>query len=682
MTVTHTPASLLRRLLGLALLCLAMAVVGAEVSPARLLLLRGAVAVGEGRAAAAVADLREAALLTPEDWRCQLLYGQALAQVRQTVLMRSQFRRAGVLEPSNPAAWQAIAEAARDLSDPQLELAAAFGALRLFPENPRQLQRLVLLYRALGRKAEAERTEVQWRALLPPIQLDYRFLKGFHAASLEELRDLHAEEPTNRAILYALATEEWRAGHLAETRVCLQLLYTATPDNTELAAGYVHVLLLAGEVDDALAVLRQAAPKGHYALNRALALWSLSLGRPQDAIAPLERLLLRDPIDTAQNRLLGLAQLLTGNRPTAIAACRTAWLRDYDHLSAQLYAEVLQADGNPAEAERVLRKAIALHPTETMLSLQLAKLYRDTGQLDKSADALIAVAKGRPERVELLALAGERYCRAGYVQQAYGTACALRDSYPGDMAAALAAAQLFRRLSARSEARLTLTRYLAPTFPTPLPKADILLCIARDAAADNRLSDATQALSELRTAFPQHRDGYRELGHLYLQQANWPEAIRCYQEALARWPEDGEFTLALARATAQSGNPAQAILLYRQAAARLTTAEPLLELGALYARQRDDARARDCWLAAQERPGGSIRARMSLLASYQASRETTAAAAVTQELRSRLAGERQTRAARWQRLLTAAGYPPTPEEVDALLLLEPDLIDPANLPAQ
>jgi|GEM_PF-2568728 len=679
MTITIVPLS--KFILPPALLlCLLLApVLRAEVSPARLLLLHGAIALGEGQSSRAVADLEDAAEMNLEDWHCQLLYGQALLRAGQREQAKAQLRRATLLAPLNPRPWQALARAAREMKDLHLEIAAIAGMQRLAPEDPQMLRRLADIYRGMGRAADADRLDAQWKDTLPPLKLDYRFAVGTHDADLMELRKLAREDPDNRSVLYALATEEWRAGNLPEAREATRALYDAMPDDTEVVSAYAHLCLLTGEIDAGLRALRAAGTRGTAAMDRALALWSLSMGQYKEALEPLDRMLQRNTIDANINRLMGFAQAMTGNTGAACAAFRIAWLREHDHLSGQHYGAALLANGQAEDAENILTRARQLAPAESALTLQLSLLYRDTKRLGQCAEFTATLAKSRPENVELYLLAGERFFRAGYIQRTYQMACTLRDAFPADQTAMRGAAVLFHRLAARDEARLTLTRYLGPSFPSPVPIAELLLLVARYTVADNNLTGAVMALEESLKQVPDSREAYRQLGKLHQQQGNWNEAARVYQRALARWPNDAEFTPALARVSAQAGNYALAIALYKQAAEMLPTAEPLLELGTLYDRQGDDIRARECWQAALARPGGQVSARLALFASYERHGETDRAQEMRETLRVALANERASRAAHWRSLITEAELTATSEEIDALLLLEPDLTDPAAL---
>jgi len=466
---------------------------------------------------------------------------------------------------------------------------------------------------------------------------------------------------------------------MVDARECLRKLYAVSPQQREIASAYAYLCLITGQTAEGVQALREAAAAGDFTQDRALALWSMSLGRYADAVAPLQRILALNALEATPNRQLGLAQLLSGNARAACAAYRTAWLREHDHLSAQQYAVALQADGQADEAENILKRAMEYHPQETALALQLSLLYRDTEQDLLGAQLTEQLAKTRPENVELLILAGERYLRRGYIQRAYTIARTLRDAHPQNKAALFGAVQLFHRLAIRDEARLALVRYLGPSVPAAMPPAELLLHIAQFAMADNYLPDAAMALRDAIQKDPSCREAYRQLGGLYQQQGQWQEATAIYNQALTLWPRDAEFTLALARVAWQAGNDPLAIVLYRRAAALTPSADPQLELGALYARQGDESRAQEYWLAAMLRPDGGVRARLRLLISYEQTHEPDRARAVETELRDLLANERAARTVRWTATLAAAGLAPTGEEIDALLLLEPDLIDPAAL---
>lgn len=109
------------------------------------------------------------------------------------------------------------------------------------------------------------------------------------------------------------------------------------------------------------------------------------------------------------------------------------------------------------------------------------------------------------------------------------------------------------------------------------------------------------------------------------------------------------------------------------------TADPWLELGILYHRQGDEDHAVACWRTALDRPGGPVRARLQLLAGYERADDTARMLEALSSVLEILERERQSRAARWRTQLATRGMTASAAEIDALLLLEPDLTDPAPL---
>jgi Flp pilus assembly protein TadD len=638
--------------------------------------------LAEGQTSGALADLRQVARVSAEDWQGQLLYGQALLRAGYPVPARAALRRAMLLAPSSPVSWQALALAARVGRDPQAEMVALAGLQRVVPGEPATMARLSELYRHLGQSASAAKLEAAWLATLPPWRMSAQYLYRQRKATCEELQQLNREQPRTAAILAALATAEWEAGRREAALEALGQLLVLTPQEPAVVSSYAHACLLRGRVSQALTVLATAAGLGEVALDRALALWSLAEGHYAQALPPLQRLLARTPTDELLNRQLGIAAMQSGDQGLALKAYKLAWERAHSHLAGQLYAHALVQSARLPEAEAVLKQAYSHAPTESMLALMLTLVYRSSERMALAADLTADLARTRPEAVELLWLAGERYVRAGYVGRAHMLACKLRDDFAGDAIAMHAAVDLFRQLGIPSEARLVLTRFLGPQAKAPVPTADLLLEIAHYAADDNRLIEAGTAIKELIKRYPASRDAYAYQGLLLEQQGEWTEVVRHYTAALERWRADPEFTLALARAAGQTGNYTLAQRTFQQATALMPTATPWLELGELYQLRGDDTRARECWELAQERPGGAIRARVLLLNNYERTDARTKAAELLTSTVHLLETERALRRTRWRTALETQGLTPSIEELDALLLLAPDLTDPAPLQAR
>ncbi len=662
------------------LLCLAA--VADDVAPQRLVLLRGVIAFGRGEMPAAEENLREAARMNTEDWHIQILYGQALAAAGQKEYAKSQFRRAVLLAPTRPEPWEAMAQAGRDLNDRPLEIAALTGLLRLMPENPALLQRLGDAYQALGQVDNVAHMAATWQAMLPPLHLEARYAVNGRTLGLDELRAQAKPDPHISGLFAALACEEWRAGNKDAARAALARLYKLNLRDVGVIANYVHISLLTGHPEEALPVLQAAAPLGDYSLDRTLALWSVAAGKYTDAIEPLQRLLLRNQVDAPLNRQLGIAALLGGNLDVALSALRLSWLKEPDNITAQAYATALLAAGRVVDAEDLLKRAAATFPEETMLKVLLAQLYRDSGRITLSADTLAEVAKGRPESIELYQLAGERYMAAQYLPRAFAVACALRDAYPDDVVALHAAVELFRRQASYADARLVLTRYLGPNIDSPLAWEQIMLEVAHYALEDNRPQEAVAALDEVLHNNYASRQAYEEMGRLYQQRGQWTEAMRLYGQALLRWRDDVPFLMSQGRAAREAGNYPLAAKCYARAAALTKSPDPWLEWADLDLLQGDDAHAKSCWQTAETLPDGAVRAELGLLAYYDRAKDAAQAAATLDALLAHLTASRAVRVAEWKTALDSQGVVATDGEMQALLLLDPALTDPAPLLAR
>lgn len=655
------------------------AVRAAEISPQRLLLLRGMIALGEDQPGEALADLQDAASLMPEDWRSQMLYGQALVRTGHPAMARASLRRAVLLAPSRLEPWQALEQAAVDQHDVHLELEALEGQQHVLPDDPLLLHRLAEFYQKTGQTALASMTEKRWFEALPPLQLSGKYSYQGHQAGLEELRQLAQAHAGDVGILGALAAQEWDAQHVVAARALLKQLYDAQPLNLYAIANYVHVCLQTGQYEEGLRVLLAAIPLQYQEFERLPALWCEALGRYNEAILLLQQSLVHDPTNVALHRRLAVAYLCMGDYPQAESALQAAWQQGHTSQLALLYAALLHANGHDAAAESLLDGAIQQYPSETILKVELSRLYRDTNRMTHAADLTVQVAKDRPEAVELLILAGERYVRAGYVQRAYAVACTLRDDYPEDVTAVRGAMQLFRWTGNQGDAHLVMTRFLGPHMTPPIAPALLLLEVGNAAAEDNRLAEARIALESSLKADRNCRPSYEALGKLLMQQGLWVDAARIYAQALAQWPDDPAFMLELARADRQAGNYPQAIACYTHATLLMTSATPWLEWAAICHDLRQEAQARACWQRASTLPGGLVRGQLSLLASYAADGATERALKFADELLEKLAIARKATSKRWTEILAKQGVVVSDEELTALLQLDPEMTDPAPL---
>ena len=663
----------------LIIVCLLLPVLlpAAEVSPQRLALLRGAIALAEGDGDA-LADLQQAAQMSSEDWCSQMLYGEALAQDGQAILAKGQLRRAALLAPWRPEPWQAIARTGRACGDIYLEFAGLAGLMRVFPHDPGTAYRMAFLYRMIGEPVNAEKILDEWKASLPPLQLTGVYPDRRNPATLPELRRLLQDKPRDPAMLAALAAAEWQAGNGEAACTALQTLYALQPADRVTQRNLAHILLALGRTDDALHQL-QTVPPGDDALEKACALWSISTRQYAEALPPLTQLVQRHPNDIDYSLDLGIASYLAGDQTTALATAQSAWAKSPDYLNAPLYAVMLVAGGRAAEAEPVITQAVAKYPRETLLRLVQAKVCLETNRRQKAAEITADVAPQRPETMELTILAGERFLAAGDSQQARAIARRLRDLYPSDLLALHGAVELFRQLFLPGDAMLTLTRYLGPNIASPISRPAILCEVARYSIEDHHLAAAVAAMEELLRVNPEYRPAYGILGKVHQQLGDWVAAVECYKEAHTRWPHDAALTLSLARAARETGDLNLAIDSYRAVTTLTRSAQVWLELGEVYHILKDDDHARECWQTAATRPLGALRAQLNLLELPDSSLTPAARTAILTRLLDTLNDERERHGKFWRGELAFRGITATDAEIAELLRLAEDLIDPALL---
>ena len=166
---------------------------------------------------------------------------------------------------------------------------------------------------------------------------------------------------------------------------------------------------------------------------------AVQLGDPKDALAPMTRLLARNPGNVPARLLLGQAQLLAGRTDDAIATYRTvanlapnntlAWF----DLGNAYAGKAVKDDAAFAEAKRSYERALALEPRHADTYLNLAALYAARHDPERSRETLLrarATSVSDPTiETELGVFDGARKDAAG-ARAAFERALALNPGQP------------------------------------------------------------------------------------------------------------------------------------------------------------------------------------------------------------------------------------------------------------
>jgi tetratricopeptide (TPR) repeat protein len=287
------------------------------------------------------------------------------------------------------------------------------------------------------------------------------------AAAVGALLAVPWASPEPRVDRYHLerALAHQRLGDLEAAAAALDLAERASAnEGAAITRGYLE--LKRERPAEAEAAFRRAlaareTASGLAGLGAALA----SLGRAQDAIAPLERALTLDPGEVNAWYNLGLARFQAGKPAEARGAYERALALDPDHRGAKNnLARTLLATGDSDRALSLLNELVAAAPDDRDARFNLGRALEATGQTTAAAGAYRTVLRAHPDDVDALTNLGvllERTDPEGAL--AHLARAAARSSHPGvqgNHARALAA------VGRRAEARAVLEAALQRT-PTP-----------------------------------------------------------------------------------------------------------------------------------------------------------------------------------------------------------------------
>ena len=209
--------------------------------------------------------------------------------------------------------------------------------------------------------------------------------RGNHLEAIEILRQLRADDPTNRQILYGLALSLYATGEFREaTHVGAEILgaQERAPADLFVIVGTAHGRLREWETSERILSAGLMLWPDSDALRIQHAVSLEGLGRFDEAIAELESCLRRSPYEASLWRALGDALSTSGAPGRAFAAYVRSLTLEGDEerareVAANLWSVLFQGTGGPTSsdaAERAESKGLAL----------IAALRRDASWNGKS----------------------------------------------------------------------------------------------------------------------------------------------------------------------------------------------------------------------------------------------------------------------------------------------------------
>jgi tetratricopeptide (TPR) repeat protein len=472
----------------------------------------------------AEALLVKAAAETPDN--AQVLYRLGYARYRQRKLAAARQNFAAVVKLAPPALssryflgriallenrhkeaieWLApVAESPEPVFDAASQLAKAYAATG-------QDEKAITALQAALSQAPWDDT-LYYRIGQLRQKLGQRELAAEDFAASRRLKNLNREDvatlmQVSQALASARADEAVRLGAAISGRA------EANPD-TLVALGVLYGK--ANLTKEALACFEIAAQRDgslfQPQLNRGLAL--LKLGRPQDALPPLERAAALLPQSREANVTLGLAQAMVQNYGAAIEPLERAW--QAEPLNARvglLLATAYLRTGEPAKALPILAAIPAAEPASFFLGIEARNATRD----EQGALALAEQAAARfPSLPQAHLALAQQLARVGRYQDARPSFEAVLRLVPGQPEAELGVADSLQKAGDHAAA----ADHYRAALAGPSTNLAATLGLARSLAALRRLEEAAGLLEEAIARYPNEATVRLELSRVYARAGN------------------------------------------------------------------------------------------------------------------------------------------------------------------
>jgi tetratricopeptide (TPR) repeat protein len=313
-----------------------------------------------------------------------------------------------------------------------------------------------------------------------------------------------AGEPEHRDAMAALGLIHLRNEHFEAARTQAEALFALEPGSTRALRLMAAALAFEGKLDRAEAVLRKALEidPGDVGASLLLARCLFTAKKHEEAVAVSRRLVAERPDTGAAHANLVAALRLSGDTAGALKAAEEAGKREeFRSLSHVLKANVLKADGKPAEALSELRAAVRIDPENVAALELLAQAAIKAGDLDEGRRVLERAARLVPGNVRVrmsLGILAQTLGREGEAKAWYEEVLRL---HPDTAPAANNLSYLLAANFATSGRAVDLARRAVAAEPENAEYRDTL---AVALSANNRHEEAAEASREAMRLDPEN----------------------------------------------------------------------------------------------------------------------------------------------------------------------------------
>lgn len=377
--------------------------------------------------------------------------------------------------------------------------------------------------------------------------------------AVEELQAVVTHMPANPVLRFNLGRAQMVLGHVEQARTQFQ-------EAAKLQKDYIAPRLALAQLnyyyrhdwgqalqysDEALQIDPRNLPAR---LMRSTAL--AAVGNKEQARKELAETLKEYPNSREAHVQIGLLDLDEKRYQDAENEYRQLYQQNPDEIRAiQGLAETYAKEGQVPKAIDLLQKELAKHPERAEIRMMLGNLAFRAKNYDLAIQDYRELLKSRPNAGDVLVLLGETYRLKGdfkSAREAFDKAVALR---PNDPIPHLRLALLLDQEGQRSVARPVYEQVLKIEPDNAIALNNVAYMMAEGGEdLDLALNDARRAKQKL----PDNPDVTDTLGWILIKKNLSDEAIRVYNDLVAKQPNRSTFRYHLGMALYQKGDKVQA----------------------------------------------------------------------------------------------------------------------------
>ena len=231
--------------------------------------------------------------------------------------------------------------------------------------------------------------------------------------ALAHFKVLLAKDGANPTLLHTIGRLLEDGGHFAEALPYFERYLAVRPRDRKVLGTMVDLHAALGEKAATLGSLEQLLavdPRPDTGKVKLAAKLYAEAGRYEEAIPLFRRVLAADPGDRESMVALAAALTATGEDGSALALWQQLAKAEPDHLEPlRAMAKILERQKQYEELRPVLEKLHGFEPGNQEVTLRLAAVDLECGQVEKGGELLEQVPADTPLRQELLAIRGRYF---------------------------------------------------------------------------------------------------------------------------------------------------------------------------------------------------------------------------------------------------------------------------------